>query len=149
MTEKPRRINVIKADFTSPFYKFHITNIRRKVFVEEQGVAREEEFDQFEDESQHFLVMFGYSKAGTARWRTTGDGIKLERFAVLPKHRNSGVGSALVKAVLFDVMDKGKKIYLHAQLRAIPLYERNGFVKEGNMFSECNIDHFKMVYKPS
>ncbi len=125
--------------------------IRREVFVDEQKVDPEEEFDEFEQNSRHFLAVFGKSPCGTARWRFTEKGIKLERFAVLRDFRNRKIGENLLKAVLNDVANfvdtKGKKIYLHAQLHAVPFYEKFGFIKEGEMFQEANIDHFKMHYE--
>ena len=129
--------------------RFHIFNIRKKVFVEEQKVNREDEYDVFEDISNHYLGWVERNRVATARWRETKEGIKLERFAVLKPYRNSGMGTAVLAKVLEDVKKEGKnkKIYLHAQLPAVKFYERAGFVKEGPMFSECNIDHYKMIYK--
>lgn len=126
--------------------------IRQKVFVEEQQVSPEEEYDEFEKTASHFLAFNSRGKAcGTARWRFTDKGVKLERFAVLKEERGAGAGSALVKKVLEDVGmhpdAKGKKIYLHAQLAAVRLYEKSGFEKEGEQFEECNIRHYKMTKK--
>ena len=85
---------------------------------------------------------------GTARWRITSNGVKLERFAVLADARGQGVGQALVKAVLADIQAKPeaalKSKYLHAQLSAVPLYSKFGFNKVGDIFEECNIMHYKM-----
>ena len=122
-------------------------DIRNKVFVEEQKVDREEEYDSHEDSSTHFLLLKSDQPIGTARWRFTDNGIKLERFAVLKEHRNSGGGSFLVNEVLKDVIPHKKNIYLNAQLSAINVYARAGFVKEGEMFREANIDHYKMTLK--
>lgn len=125
-----------------------IFKIREEVFVIEQEVAPEEEYDEYEDTSIHFLARVDRNPAGTARWRFTDKGIKLERFAVLKKERGKGVGQALVKSVLEDIAlhpeAKGKKLYLHAQLTAIPLYAKFGFKQVGDMFEECNILHYKM-----
>ncbi|MCL6261281.1 GNAT family N-acetyltransferase [Aquiflexum sp. TKW24L] len=122
--------------------------IREKVFVIEQEVDPAEEYDEFEDISIHFLVTLGDEPAGTARWRFTEKGIKLERFAVLKPMRGKGVGFALVNAVVEDIKlhpdANSKKLYLHAQLDAMPLYAKFGFQKVGDMFEECNIKHFKM-----
>ena len=60
-----------------------IFNIRKNVFVIEQEVDPAKEYDEFEDSSTHFLASVEGSPAGTARWRFTKNGIKLERFAVL------------------------------------------------------------------
>lgn len=124
--------------------------IRRTVFVNEQRVAPEEEYDEHEASSKHFLARLpNGTPAGTARWRQTSNGIKLERFAVLPQLRGQGVGTALVRAVLDDVFGQQpepiERIYLHAQVSAMPLYERFGFVAVGPMFEEAGIQHYKMV----
>jgi predicted GNAT family N-acyltransferase len=124
-------------------------DIREEVFVKEQNVPKEEEYDEFEKESTHFLAQNsdGWS-LGTARWRFTDEGIKIERFAVLHGARGRGAGMALVEAVLEDIAaapnSRGKKIYLHAQLTAVPMYEKFGFKKVGDIFDECGIDHYKM-----
>lgn len=123
-----------------------VFEIRQRVFVEEQKVSREEEYDDHEDESMHYMLLVEKQPAGTARWRFTNNGIKLERFAVLPQYRNVGAGSALVKAVLADVIPLQKKIYLHAQVAAMNLYKRAGFVAEGELFYEANIPHYKMIF---
>jgi predicted GNAT family N-acyltransferase len=124
--------------------------IREKVFVQGQGVPADDEYDQHDRQAttRHYLVRVDGQPAGAARWRPTDKGVKLERFAVLDEFRNQGVGAALVQAVLADVRAEAPdaaQVYLHAQLRAIPLYERTGFRKVGDMFEECDIQHYKMV----
>lgn len=124
--------------------------IRETVFVEEQNVPKDEEYDEYEDTSVHFLAVDEQGRAcGTARWRFTEKGVKLERFAVLKDCRGAGVGSALVAAVLEDVerhhQSAGKTIYLHGQLTAVPLYEKFGFEKKGEQFEECDILHYLMI----
>lgn len=125
-----------------------VFKIREDVFVVEQEVDPAEEYDEFEETSIHFLAKFEEEPAGTARWRFTDKGIKMERFAVLKPMRGKGVGQALVKAVLEDIErhpeSKGKKCYMHAQLDAMPLYTKFGFKQVGEMFEECNILHYKM-----
>ncbi len=114
----------------------------------EQEVTPEEEYDDFEQESTHFLALADGVPAGTARWRFTPKGIKLERFAVLKSMRGKGVGQALVQAVLADIEiedeSKGKRLYMHAQLPAVALYEKFGFQRVGDIFKECDIEHYKM-----
>jgi predicted GNAT family N-acyltransferase len=125
-----------------------VFRIREEVFVFEQQVAPEEEYDEFEDRSVHFLAKYGDLPVGTARWRFTGIGVKLERFAVLKPYRSKGIGKALVSTVLEDINQtpaaNGKVRYMHAQLAAIPLYSKFGFEKEGEMFEDCQILHYKM-----
>lgn len=122
--------------------------IREEVFVIEQEVDPAEEYDEFEETSTHFLAMLDGKPVGTARWRFTQNGVKLERFAVLKEARGKGVGQALVAGVLSDISSNdatvGKLKYLHAQLTAVPLYSKFGFEKEGDIFEECNILHYKM-----
>lgn len=127
----------------------HALDIRYTVFVIGQHVPKEEEFDAYEKESFHYLATIAGSPCGAARWRFTENGIKLERFAVLEKYRGNGVGSALVQKVIDDINEnpvaKDKQLYLHAQLAAMKLYSNFGFKKVGEMFQECEIDHYKMV----
>jgi len=127
--------------------------IRQKVFVEEQNVPAAEEYDEYETTSRHFLAFYNGIPCGTARWRYTDKGIKLERFAVLADFRSQKVGSALVQAVLEDVQQQadtaGKLLYLHAQVTAMPLYAKFGFEPLGDRFLECDIEHYKMIRLPA
>jgi predicted GNAT family N-acyltransferase len=124
--------------------------IREVVFVQGQGVPAADECDQHDRQAttRHYLARVDGQPAGAARWRPTDKGVKLERFAVLDGFRGHGVGTALVRQVLADVQAEAPaaaQVYLHAQLQAIPLYERTGFQKVGEMFEECDIQHYKMV----
>ncbi|EAY31198.1 GNAT family N-acetyltransferase [Microscilla marina] len=124
-------------------------NIRNEVFVEEQQVPREDEFDEFENESRHFLATIHQQPCGAARWRYTPKGIKLERFAVLSSFRRQGVASALLQAVIDDVQaqpnTEGRLMYMHAQTTALPLYKKFGFKVQGDLFVECDIEHYLMT----
>lgn len=125
-------------------------DIRRIVFVIEQGCPPDEEYDEHEGSSQHFLCTNQGLAVGTCRFRTTDNGIKLERFAVLKEHRGSGAGAALLNHCLdtltpeFD-FSRGH-IYLHAQEHALGFYEKHGFMAQGDRFYEAGIPHFKMTY---
>ncbi len=119
-------------------------DIRNDVFVIEQVVDSELEFDDFEDESLHYLFYVNKIPIATARWRYIGEKIKLERFALLKEYRNAGYGSILLDEVLNDVKKENTLIYLHAQLKAVPYYARKGFVKKGEIFEEAGIDHYYM-----
>lgn len=123
--------------------------IRRAVFVDEQRVDEREEYDEYETTSHHFMAWSDGVACGTARWRRTSKGVKMERFAVLRDYRSRGVGKALVRAVLDNIFQQQpepiESIYLHAQLSAMPLYAGFGFVSVGSMFVEAGIQHYKMV----
>ena len=140
-------IEIVKISSPHELKKSHA--IRLTVFVDEQHVSIEEEMDEFEDSSLHYLAYFNKIPAGTARWRFTEKGIKLERFAVIKEYRNKGIGSKLMQFILNEIKKypgtNGKEIYLHAQLNAMSLYSKFGFNKTGNMFEEAGIKHFKMI----
>ena len=126
-----------------------VFEIRHEVFVIGQKVPREEEFDEFEDSSHHFMAFSGPEPAGVARWRYTEKGIKMERFAVLDKFRSQGVGSVLVEAVEEDIRNHpdskaGDRMYMHAQVTAMGLYAKYNYQKRGDLFLECDIEHFLM-----
>jgi predicted GNAT family N-acyltransferase len=118
--------------------------IRQRVFVEEQNVDPALEYDEYEVLATHYILSIENIAVATARWRETPNGIKLERFATLAEHRNRGLGDILLEQVLKDTKPLNKKIYLHSQLKAIPFYERHGFIIKGEQFSEAEIEHFKM-----
>ena len=123
-----------------------VFEIRRVVFVEEQNCPPELEWEN-EDVSHHFLATINGEPCGACRWRKTEYGYKLERFAVLQAFRGKGVGMKLVEAALNDLPDNYHTVYLNAQLDAMPLYAKFGFVAEGPQFEEAGIQHFKMVKK--
>jgi predicted GNAT family N-acyltransferase len=123
--------------------------IREDVYIIEQEIPRAEEFDEFEDESIHLLALDVATPCGACRWRYTANGVKLERFAVLKSYRGQGIGGALVSACILSITEhpdyKGQKMYLNAQLSAMPLYSKFGFEPAGEIFLECEIEHQKMV----
>lgn len=122
-----------------------VWEIRKEVFVVEQQVDESMEFDH-EEESIHFLCYWENLPVGTARWRESGKGIKLERFAVKQDYRNKGIGAVLLRAVLADLPGSGR-VYLHAQTAAEAFYAREGFVSVGDLFFEAGIAHYLMEWE--
>lgn len=118
--------------------------IRKKVFVEQQGVSPELEYEN-DDVSTHFLALMDNMPCGACRWRKTDHGYKLERFAVLEEFRGKRVGQALLAAVLDDLPADADYIYLNAQIEAVGLYAKFGFAVEGEQFEEAGIQHLRMV----
>lgn len=142
-------ISIETVTFLSPQWNL-VRDIRFQVFVVEQNVSEDEEYDEFEAVCNHFLATVNNEPAGTARWRKTENGFKLERFAVLAKFRSKGVGKALVEKVLSEVLPLSahqQKIYLHAQVQALPFYQKLGFLPYGETFIEAEIVH-KAMYFP-
>jgi predicted GNAT family N-acyltransferase len=73
--------------------------------------------------------------------------VKIERLAVLPKMRRKGIALKLMeKGLEYCKNTSWEKILLHAQLTAVPLYEKLGFEKVGGIFEEAGIQHVKMIY---
>jgi predicted GNAT family N-acyltransferase len=122
-------------------------SIRRAVFIHEQGVTEQEEWDGMDGHCTHFLAFAGYrSPAGTARLRTTLDGMAhAERVAVVRAWRRQGVGRALMEALEAEARARGcHEVVLHAQAHAVPFYKGMGYVTEGEEFVECRIRHRAM-----
>lgn len=123
--------------------------IREEVFVKEQNVPIGEEYDEYENSATHFLAFFEEVPCGTARWRFTDFGIKLERFAVKKDFRDKKIGKAIMENILTDIEkspeNKQKILYLHAQVQVVGFYEKFGFQKVGETFQECDIWHYKMT----
>lgn len=121
----------------------HSNAIRREVFIEEQHVDPAIEYE-YEDQGHYYLLYLDETPIATARWRETSNGIKLERFALLKKYRNKGLGTVLLNEVLSDVKTMNKPIYLHSQLPAVNYYKRVGFKEVGDHFWEADIEHVMM-----
>jgi len=120
-------------------------SIRGEVFILEQNISKDVEMDDTLINATYILATIQDEPVGTARWRYTEYGIKLERFAVLKNYRGMGIGKALVRFIL-ESLKREKNIYLNAQESVIKFYERLGFICYGELFIEAEIHHQKMVY---
>ena len=137
------KINIRIANWNTD--KDDLFRIRRRVFIEEQHVPENMEWDQYDDSSTHFLVTLDNNVIATARLKTDG---QIGRMAVLAEYRNKGIGSKLLQFVLLTALQqKQKKVYLHAQVSAISFYEKHGFTTCGNIFYEADIPHREMSKK--
>ena len=139
-------VDIKKFTFSDESLMKKAHEIRHEVFVIGQNCPEDIEWE-FEEESTHFLVFDNKEAVSTARHRKTKNGYKLERFAVLESKRSNGYGHIVLKAILEDLSKFKGNIYMHAQLDVIPFYEKMGFEKEGDLFVEANIMHYKMVLK--
>ena len=120
-------------------------NIRREVFIKGLNIPEHLEIDSNEESSKYILAKVDGKSVGTARWRKTDEGMKLERFAVLNDYRSIGIGTMMTKFIL-NQLKNSKLIYLNAQESAILFYEKLGFKPIGPRFREVNIEHQKMIY---
>ena len=122
-----------------------VLSIRRIVFIQELNIPENMEINENEESAKYVLANIESEYVGTARWRYTDLGIKLERFAVLSEYRSYGVGTAMTKFIL-NQLDHSKLIYLNAQESAISFYEKLGFDSMGPRFDEVGIPHQKMIF---
>ena len=136
-------IEIKKFTFNNKNLMNKAIDIRHEVFVIGQNCPANLEYE-FEEESTHFLVFDNNKAIATARYRKTEKGYKLERFAVLNKERGKGYGNLVLKEILKDLKNFSGLIYMHAQEEVLPFYEKLGFEKEGDIFEEAGIMHYKM-----
>lgn len=125
-------------------------DIRREVFIVEQACPPEEEWDEWDNSSIHYLAENGGEIVGTARMREISrEGMptaKLERFAILEIYRGRGFGKQLIEAVIKDAFDKGyRSFYIHAQKHLYGLYHSMGFEQAGDEFMEAGTPHLPMA----
>ena len=119
--------------------------IRNEVFVKEQYLDQFLEYDGLDRQSTQYLISKDKKPVGTARWRTTYDGIKLERFAVLKEYRKQNIGIILLDKILKDIQHMDMDVYLNACVSAVKFFEQKGFAVEGEKFTEVDIEHYKML----
>lgn len=120
-----------------------LKDIRTKVFIEEQRVPAELEWDGQDIDSTHFIACDSDNRIlGCIRLTPAG---QLSRLCVLEQSRNQGIGSALVKAAENHAREQGmKEVFLHAQTHATSFYEAAGFSVNGGIFVEADIPHRQM-----
>jgi predicted GNAT family N-acyltransferase len=117
--------------------------IREAVFIREQGVPPELEWDGLDEGARHALALSTNGSAiGCGRILPNGH---IGRIAVLPKWRKKKVGSAIMEELLDDARERGlREVDLDAQTCAVPFYHRFGFEEEGEEFMDAGMPHIKM-----
>ena len=121
-----------------------IRPVRETVFIHEQAVPEELEWDGLDPQCAHVLAWNDQGDAiGTARMQPNGT---IGRMAVLKDWRGRGAGRALLEALLdCAVRQELTRVTLSAQTHAIGFYERAGFHVVGELFIDAGIPHRKMV----
>ncbi|MDP2246039.1 GNAT family N-acetyltransferase [Pseudomonas sp.] len=120
-----------------------LRRIRESVFIAEQAVPPELEWDADDAEALHFLVYEGDYPIGTARLLPDGH---IGRVSVLKDWRGLNVGDALLRAVLTEAEKRGlQQQMLSAQVQATPFYERLGFAIVSGEYLDAGIPHVDMV----
>lgn len=121
------------------------TAIRGEVFVKEQNVPIEIELDEMDSVCIHAVAYVDDERMGTGRLLPDGH---IGRMAVLKTARGLGVGGKILQTLIDKARERGdQEVILSAQVHAIPFYERFGFVAEGPVYKDANIDHRDMRLK--
>lgn len=116
--------------------------IRQAVFIEEQGVPRDIEWDGRDAQARHVLASRGDGVIGCGRLLPDG---RIGRLAVTASQRRAGHGARLLHALLGLARESGlPRVYLHAQVEAVDFYQRAGFEVRGEPFVEAGITHIDM-----
>jgi diadenosine tetraphosphate (Ap4A) HIT family hydrolase/predicted GNAT family N-acyltransferase len=115
--------------------------VRHQVFVLEQGVPQQEEWDEQDRICRHAVIRVGDSPVATGRLLPDG---RIGRMAVLPEFRRRGLGRVILRSLMDEAATRGVQgLYLHAQTQALAFYEKEGFLADGEEFFECDIPHRK------
>lgn len=123
--------------------------IRRSVFVEEQGIPSEDEYDAFDtldSGCEHILVFHEGTPVGTARIRFIDGAGKLQRVCILEPYRKFGLGKVIINKLEEIAKEKGAtQAVLDGQQHAEGFYQKLGYVSVSEVFMEDGIPHIKMV----
>ena len=123
-----------------------LKNIREKVFIEEQKVTPQLEWDGMDEKAIHFLVFNDKAAIGCARAIVIKDHMQLGRMAVLKEYRGQGIGSALLeKAMTIAKLNQLSAIYISAQCHAIDFYKKFGFEVKSDIYLDAEIPHRDMT----
>lgn len=124
-----------------------LREIRQRVFVEEQRVAPELEWDQHDLVASHFLLSLDGRPLGTARLLDNG---RIGRVALLPEARGKGLGMKLMQAVMHHGREKGmQQLELSAQTHALGFYQQLGFVVCSEVHDDAGLPHQRMRWSAS
>ena len=123
-----------------------LSAVRRAVFVVEQGVPEDLEWDEHDAEAVHALASTATGIAvGTGRLLRDGH---IGRMAVVSEWRRCGVGSAILQTLLGTARAlRYAEVKLHAQTHALQFYARHGFATSSEEFMEAGIPHREMFLR--
>jgi len=117
--------------------------IRKLVFISEQNIPEQDEWDDQDAISQHFVVYDHNQPIATARLLTNNS---VGRVAVLKAYRGQGIGRLIMLQIIaYAQAQKRPSLQLSSQVHAISFYEKLGFSIQGDEYDECGIPHIEMV----
>ena len=119
--------------------------VRIAVFVEEQGIPRSDELDDFDASATHCVGYVDDAPVAAGRLLLFDDYAKIGRMAVLAEHRGTGLGARVLDALESEAVARGVGHFkLSAQLSARGFYERCGYTARGDIYDEVGIPHVEM-----
>ncbi|WP_213687624.1 GNAT family N-acetyltransferase [Acinetobacter sp. WY4] len=123
----------------------HAKAIREAVFIQEQHIAAEDEWDAKDAVAVHFIVFQQDQAIATARLLSNHS---IGRVAVLTTARGLGVGQRLMQAVIdYARAEQRGLVKLSSQVHAIGFYQALGFEVQGEEYLDCGIPHIDMYLK--
>ena len=126
-------------DISEPFA------IRKEVFVKEQNISEEEEFDEFDAQALHLIVYVDEQPAATGRIWHDGRAFRIGRLAVLKQFRGQKIGDLALRLLLYKTFSSGAQVVeISAQTYIVPLYKKFGFKEYGEEYIEAGIPHIAM-----
>jgi len=135
------------ADWSKLNEQAAIKAVRQQVFIVEQHVPVELEWDELDGSCLHLLVSnANESNIATARMYIENTLAYIGRMAVLKPYRRQGIGSLMLHTLLEQAqLNAVKEVMLNAQTVAIDFYEQHGFQATGDEFLDAGIPHYKMT----
>lgn len=119
--------------------------LRHQVFCVEQGVPEREELDGRDGEGLHLVAVSDGHLLATCRLLFVGPTVQFSRLAVREDARRQGIATALLKLADDETRAGGaRRLVLHAQTYARPLYDAAGYRPRGRIFMEAGIEHIAM-----
>lgn len=135
-------MNVLTSDWNSS--KDQLKFVRTQVFIIEQGIDAQDEWDSEDESAVHFLS-FGTTAVPTGTCRLTEQG-QIGRLAVLPAYRHQGYGEKLLRKAVQVAREMGnREVFLNAQVDVQSFYEKQGFRSDGKVFLEAGKLHVRMT----
>jgi predicted GNAT family N-acyltransferase len=121
------------------------TELRIRVFCDEQGVSREDEIDGRDGDAVHLVALERGAVVGTCRLLFDGTTCKLGRLVVDRDARRRGIGGRLLGLAEDEARAVGaERIVLNAQTRARGVYRAAGYKEAGDTFMQAGIEHIRM-----
>ena len=123
-----------------------LKSIREAVFIREQGIPAEMEWDGLDESCRHALALSHQGDAiGCGRMSASGH---IGRISVLPQWRKQKVGTAIMEALLdYARSHNYSQVDVDAQTYALPFYHSFGFAEQGKEFMDAGLPHIKMTMK--